>query len=153
MWLYRTGGLSSAGTEERSNVLYEYQPGRGAKHPASFLEDFRGYLHTGGYAAYYKLPEQITVVGCWAHARRKFDEALKSIATGHASAKNIHKGLDFCNRLFTIEQKLADLPAEERYKQHLEQARPVLDELFCIRPSPGRTGRWLHSAIASNGSR
>ena len=130
MWLYRTGGFSSNGTEERPIVLYEYQPGRGAKHPTAFLEGFGGYLHTDGYAGYHNLPEEITVVGCWAHARRKFDEALKSIAKGYASAKNIRKGLDFCNRLFTIEQKLAELPADERYKQRLEQAKPVLDELF-----------------------
>ena len=130
MWLYRTGGFVTDGTEERPIVLYEYQPGRGAKHPAAFLEGFRGYLHTDGYAGYHRLPEEITVVGCWAHARRKFDEALKSIAKGHASAKNIRKGLDFCNRLFTIEQKLAELSADERYKLRLEQAKPVLDELF-----------------------
>ena len=135
MWLYRTGGLSCDGNVERPIVLYEYQPGRGAKHPAAFLEGFRGYLHTDGYAGYHKLPEEITVVGCWTHARRKFDEALKSIAKGHASAKNIRKGLDFCNRLFAIEQKLADLPAEERHTQRLEQAQPVLDELF----------RWVES--------
>ena len=74
MWLYRTGGLSTAATEDRSIVLYEYQPGRHARHPAAFLEGFRGYLHTDGYSGYHKLPEEITVVGCWAHARRKFDE-------------------------------------------------------------------------------
>ena len=142
MWLYRTGGLSCDGNVERPIVLYEYQPGRGAKHPTAFLEGFRGYLHTDGYAGYHKLPEEITVVGCWAHARRKFDEALKSIAKGHASAKNIRKGLDFCNRLFAIEQKLADLPAEERYKQRLEQAKPVLDELF----------RWVESVHYSSKS-
>lgn len=135
MWLYRTGGVGSAVPEKHPIVLYEYQPGRGAKHPAAFLEGFRGYLHTDGYAGYHKLPEEITVVGCWAHARRKFDEALKSIAKGHASAKNIRKGLDFCNRLFVIEQQLADLPAEERYTQRLEQAKPVMDELF----------RWVES--------
>lgn len=83
-----------------------------------------------GYAGYDKLPEDITVVGCGAHARRKFDEALKFIAKGHVSAKNSRKGLDFCNRLFAIEQKLADLPAEEHYTKRLEQAKPVLDELL-----------------------
>ncbi len=127
MWLYRTGGL---GGDARPIVLYEYQPGRGAKHPEAFLTGFRGYLHTDGYAGYHKLPEGITVVGCWAHARRKFDEALKSVAKGHPSAKNIRRGLDLCNRLFAIEQKLAELPAAERYTQRLEQEKPVLDELF-----------------------
>ena len=138
MWLYRTGGLGGSTSNgnaigksgERPIVLYEYQPGRGAKHPEAFLEGFRGYLHTDGYAGYHKLPEGITVVGCWAHARRKFDEALKSVAKGHPSAKNIRRGLDLCNRLFAIEQKLAELSPKERYAQRLEQEKPVLDELF-----------------------
>ena len=141
MWLYRTGGHGD-NSAEHPIVLCEYQPGRGAKHPTTFLEGFRGYLHTDGYAGYHKLPEEISVVGCWAHARRKFDEALKSIAKGHASAKNIRKGLDFCNRLFTIEQKLTVLSAEERYTQRLEQAKPVLDELF----------RWVESVHYSSKS-
>ncbi len=141
MWLYRTGGHGD-NSAEHPIVLYEYQPGRGAKHPAVFLDGFRGYLHTDGYAGYHKLPEEITVVGCWAHARRKFDEALKSIAKGQASAKNIRKGFDFCNRLFTIEQQLADMLAEERYTQRLEQAKPVLDELF----------RWVESVHYSSKS-
>lgn len=82
------------------------------------------------------------MVGCWAHARRKFDEALKSIAKGHASAKNIRMGLDFCNRLFAIEQQLVALPVAERYTRRLEQAKLVLDELF----------RWVESVHYSSKS-
>ena len=65
MWLYRTSGDT-----DRPIVLYEYQPGRGAKHPKAFLTDFRGYLHTDGYVGYHNLPDEITVVGCWAHANK-----------------------------------------------------------------------------------
>lgn len=78
-------------------VLYEYQPGCSEKHPEVFLEGFCGYLHTDGYARYHKLSAEITAVGCWDHVWRKFDEALKSIARGNASAKNIRKGFDFGN--------------------------------------------------------
>ena len=45
MWLYRTSGDT-----DKPIVLYEYQPGRGARHPKAFLTGFRGYLHTDGYA-------------------------------------------------------------------------------------------------------
>lgn len=35
------------------------------------------YLPSDGYAGYHKLPKDIIVVGCWAHASRKFvDECL-----------------------------------------------------------------------------
>ena len=71
MWLYRTSGDTG-----RPIVLFDYQPGRGACHPKTFLAGFKGYLHTDGYSGYHSLPEEITVVGCWAHARRKFDEAM-----------------------------------------------------------------------------
>lgn len=71
MWLYRTSGDTS-----KPIVLYEYQPGRGANHPKEFLAGFKENLHTDGYAGYHNLPDEITVVGFWAHVRRKFDEAV-----------------------------------------------------------------------------
>ena len=86
MWLYRTSGDT-----DRPIVLYEYQPGRGGKHPKEFLAGFHGYLHTDGYTGYHNLPEEITVVGCWAHTRRKFDEAVKSLPKGKAKDSSTPK--------------------------------------------------------------
>lgn len=99
MWLYRTSGDT-----DRPIVLYEYQPGRGAKHPQKFLNGFHGYLHTDGCAGYHNLPDGITVVGCWAHARRKFDEAMKSLPKGKTKGSSAAQGLAYCNLLFQIEQ-------------------------------------------------
>ena len=75
MWLYRTGGDA-----EHPIVLYDYRPDRKAKNAEEFLEGFSGYLHADGYQGYHKLRPDIRVVGCWAHARRKFDEAVNSPA-------------------------------------------------------------------------
>ena len=125
MWLYRTGGDT-----DKPIVLYEYQPGRGSVHPKEFLTGFTGYLHTDGYAGYHNLPEDITVVGCWAHLRRKFDEAVKSLPKGKTKGSSASQGLTYCNLLFGIEQEIADQTAEERYNQRLEQAKPVLDAMF-----------------------
>jgi len=125
MWLYRTSGDT-----DKPIVLYEYQPGRGAKHPKEFLAGYTGYLHTDGYSGYHDLGEDITVVGCWAHARRKFDEAVKSLPKGKAKGGSAYQGLTYCNLLFGIEQELAELTAEERYEQRLEQAKPILDAMF-----------------------
>jgi hypothetical protein len=63
LWVYRTSG-----DVERPIVLSEYQPGRGAEYPIAFLDGFKGYLHTGGWEAYRKIPG-ITIVGCWQPAR------------------------------------------------------------------------------------
>ena len=125
MWLYRTGDDT-----DKPIVLYEYQPGRGAKHPKEFLMGYKGYLHTDGYQGYHSLPEGITVVGCWAHARRKFDEAVKSMPKGKAKGSSASQGLTYCNLLFGIEQEIADKTAEGRYEERLKQAKPVLDALL-----------------------
>ena len=127
MWLYRTSGDT-----DKPVVLYEYQPGRGAKHPKAFLEGYKGYLHTDGYAVYHGLPEGITVVGCHAHLRRKFDEALKSLPKGKTKGSSAYQGLAYCDLLFAIEKGLDEKNAttEERYKERLEQAKPVLDAMF-----------------------
>ena len=125
MWLYRTSGDT-----DNPVVMYEYQPGRGAVHPREFLEGFKGYLHTDGYAGYHSLPEDITVVGCWAHLRRKFDEAMKSLPKGKAKGSSAAQGLAYCTLLFEIEKGLAELPPKERYHQRLKQAKPVLDALL-----------------------
>ena len=125
MWLYRTSGDT-----DRPIVLYEYQPDRKGEHPKKFLTEFRGYVHTDGYSVYHDLPESITVVGCWAHARRKFDEAMKSLPKGKAKNSSAAQGLAYCNLLFKIEEGLADLSPEKRYDQRLKQAKPVLDALL-----------------------
>ena len=125
MWLYRTSGDTG-----KPIVLYEYQPGRGAKHPKEFLAGYKGYLHTDGYAGYHDLGKDITVVGCWAHARRKFDEAVKSLPKGKAKGSSASQGLAYCNLLFEIEQGLSEETVQKRYEQRLEQAKPVLDAMF-----------------------
>ena len=125
MWLYRTSGDT-----DKPIVLYEYQPGRGAKYPKEFLAGYKGYLHTDGYAGYHDLGENITVVGCWAHARRKFDEAVKSLPKGKAKGSSASQGLAYCNLLFGIEQEIADKTTEQRYEERLKQAKPVLAALL-----------------------
>ncbi len=125
MWLYRTGR-----DDGPPIVLYEYQPGRGSCHPEAFLTGFKGYLHTDGYSGYHNLPEGITVVGCWAHARRKFDEAMKSLPKGKAKNSSAAQGLAYCDLLFKIEGGLAELSPEKRYEQRLKQEKPVLDAML-----------------------
>ena len=91
---------------------------------------YKGYLHTDGYAGYHDLGEDITVVGCWAHARRKFDETVKSLLKGKAKGSSASQGLADCNLLFKIEQGLSEETADVRYVQRLKQAKPILDAMF-----------------------
>lgn len=121
MWLYLTGEA-----EEKQIVLYEYQEGRSGSYPAAFLKDFHGYLQTDGYSGYNDV-ENVTHVGCWAHLRRKFDEAVKSQPKGTKTGSAV-EGLAYCTKLFMIEQELQDLTPEERYEERLKREKPLLDQ-------------------------
>ena len=125
MWLYRTSGCGS-----HSVVLYEYQPNRKAEHAEEFLDGFSGWLHADGYQGYHKLPERIRVVGCWAHARRKFDEALQTLAKDARAGSLAATGECYCTRLFQLEESFAELTPEKRYTKRLEREKPVLDALL-----------------------
>ena len=70
MWLYASGETSRKGIR-----LFEYQPDRSGKRPASFLSGFTGCLVTDGYAGYNQV-QGVTHCGCWAHARRKWRDAM-----------------------------------------------------------------------------
>jgi len=121
LWLYRTGRMGPP------IILYEYQPTRGGQHPKEFLSGFKGYLNVDGYAGYNVLTG-VTLVGCWAHARRKFDEALKALPASKSSvAVPAKEGLEFCNRLFAIERDLKEVTPEKRYEIRLVRSQPVLD--------------------------
>jgi transposase len=129
MWLYRTG------REPPPIVLFDYKTTRSGKHPKRFLSGFAGYLQVDGYAAYDTLPG-VTLVGCWAHARRKFDEALKVLPNdSRLGTVTATEGLRFCNQLFGIERDLSEAGPEERYKARLERSRPVLDAFAAWRVS------------------
>jgi transposase/regulator of replication initiation timing len=125
MWLYRTGYYTATPI-----VFYEYQPTRAAIHPQTFLEGYKGYLHTDGYVGYHNLSSEITIVGCWAHARRKFDEALKGTPPEGRETLAAQKGLKLCNKLFSLERDYMKLMPEERYRAREEQSKPVSEELF-----------------------
>ncbi|MDR0314817.1 MAG: IS66 family transposase [Oscillospiraceae bacterium] len=125
MWLYRTGG----GTD-RHIVLYEYQPDRKWERPETFLKGFKGYLHADGYDGYHNLPDDFIVVGCWAHMRRKFDEALKVLPEKDREGSGAIVGKHYCDLLFKNEREFADMKPTERYQKRIELSKPVLDEFF-----------------------
>lgn len=121
LWLYRTGQA------DPSIVLYDYQQTRGGEHPQKFLTGFKGYLHVDGYAGYHSVAD-VTLVGCWAHARRKFDEALKALpADMRSKPVAAKKGLEFCSQLYKIERDLKKGSPKERYEARQKSSQPVLE--------------------------
>ena len=124
MWLYRTSGDA-----DKPIVLYEYQPDRKAEHLQEFLKDYKGYLMCDAYDGYHKLPGEITVVGCYAHLRRKFHEALKGLPKEAQKDSNADIGMWYCNALFNLERKYAEYTAERRYEARIIYSLPLAEDL------------------------
>ncbi len=123
MWLYRTGKYS-----EHPTVLYEYQPGRGGHNPAEFLKGFTGYLQSDGYNGYDQVPD-VTHVGCMAHMKRKFHEAVAVLPQNKKSGAAV-EGEAYCTALFKLEEEFAELSPEERQQKRNERSKPILDEFI-----------------------
>jgi len=124
MWLYRTG------RDGPPMALLEYQTTRARKHAKRFLGDFKGYLCSDAYQSYEGLDGVINIF-CNAHARRKFDEALKSLPKEAADKNCVAKeGLKFFEELYKIEKVLHDANPGERYEKRLEKSKPILDKFY-----------------------
>jgi transposase len=119
LWQYsRPGG----------NVVFDFRLGRGREGPKRFPGQFEGILQSDGYAAYEQVGgPKIVHAGCWAHARRKFFEALK-LHPDDRIARRIVARID---ELFAIDAqaRAGNFDRAARHALRLEQARPLLDLL------------------------
>jgi transposase len=97
----------------KSLKKYDYAPGRGAEVPKRLLAGYRGYLQTDGYEGYNAVVavNGLTHVGCMAHARRKFDEAVKAQGK-NPSAGNAQRGLALIRHLYRVERQARTLTPE-----------------------------------------
>jgi transposase len=116
LWQYGTPGGS---------VVFDFQLGRGRDGPKRFLRSFEGILQSDGYAAYEQVggPKMVQAC-CWAHARRKFLEALK-LHPEDRTAMRLVRGID---ELFAIdaEARATQLDHAARHTLRLERAQPLL---------------------------
>lgn len=125
VWVYKTGR-----SEDKQIVHFIYENTRGHEHARRHLEGYHNILQTDGYQAYDKL-DNIKHMGCWAHCRRKYSEALDSAPSGTdlkrtASYRLLYK----INKLFTLEKKLADKSYEEIKETRQKEAKPIIDDFF-----------------------
>ena len=135
MWLYASAALL------RHQVrIFEYQPDRSGKRPESFLRGFTGCLVTDGYTGYNQV-QNVTHCGCWAHARRKWREAMPEGATVKTSKAAI--GFQYCNKLFTEERKCAPYQPKYRHEHRQNRELPILEEYYA----------WLKTVHPEKGSK
>lgn len=119
MWVYRA--------PIPDILFFEYHKGRGKGCPTNTLNGFEGYLQTDAYGGYTEIGKSNKVVhlGCWAHARRKFEQALKY------DQEKASYVLTLIQKLYVIERiaKEKELNPEEKHALRLEQALPIINEI------------------------
>ena len=115
MWCVRDA--SGAG------VFFHYDMGsRGTQVAMSLLKDYHGAIQSDGYDVYSKFTgmEGKTMLGCWAHARRKFVDAMKE------NERLASEALVYIGDLYHIETLTAEMTNEERKKKRREMAYPQI---------------------------
>lgn len=114
----------------RGSTSYHWKKSRGHENLIDFLEGFEGRLQCDGYGAYRTFRdkrENIELVACWAHARRKFHAAFEQ---GEAAARSrwiLHQ----ISLLYQIEKELREARAGPRLRAVVRaaQSRPILTRL------------------------
>lgn len=135
MWVRRTVA------DGKTIILFHYDPSRGADVVTTLLDGYSGrYLQHDGYAAYEAgddpPSEELTVsdtryvhVGCFAHARRKFVEVLKTLPAKKHKGTRAHEATSRIDKLYRIESRIQNRPANERYRIRQSESIPILHEL------------------------
>ncbi len=127
LWVQR------GGPPDRHVLLFTCDSTRGQQVAETLLGDYQGYLQADGYAGYDPVCAKngLIQVGCFAHARRKFNEALKAQGKKNAQTKagKASKGLIYIQKLYRIEKQIKDLEPEARYRQRQQHAVPLLAEI------------------------
>lgn len=106
-------------------VFFHYDKGsRAQKVVIELLHNYKGAVQTDGYEAYtiYEQKKGVLLLGCWAHARRKFTEALKEDKTGAEYA------LKQIGLLYGVETMATDQEMDAQQIAELRQrlAYPIL---------------------------
>jgi transposase len=121
-----------AGPKHQRIILFDYDPSRGGEVADALIEGCSGYLQSDGYQAYEGASERAGLlhVGCFAHARRRFFEALKALPNAQRKqATAAHEAVRRIDALYLIERQIKDLSDEERTRIRSEEAVPQLASL------------------------
>ena len=122
IWAY-----ASSKRAERQIRYFCYEQSRKGACAEKVLGDYTGVVISDGYSGYNILNKAVRA-GCWAHARRKWVEAMPEGATKENALAA--KGLDYCSRLFEVEQKLEGLSDEKRREKRQLLSKPIVDAYY-----------------------
>jgi transposase len=118
VWAYR-------GSE--GSAFYDFTWARNSQGPLRVLAHFRGYLQADAAPAFDDVYRHLPIeeVGCWAHARRRFKEALRT------SPKEAAQVVVWIGELYGLERSAKKSKLDDTQRQALRQqsARPILKRL------------------------
>jgi hypothetical protein len=117
-------------------AYFDYRPGRGRDGPERLLAGFKGSLQCDGYTAYDIFEKRgITLLGCMAHARRKFDQAL---ANAPEKASFVLGQVQSLYKTGAAARE-GGLAPGDRGELRMQEAKPVMDGLYA----------WLKSELSN----
>lgn len=127
-----------AGPPGQRLILFDHDPSRSAQVAARLLDGACGYVQSDGYAAYDAVAaaSQLTHVGCFAHARRRFFEAVQALPNSEQKKNTAaHEIVRRIDALYAIERDIKHLSDEERRYARQTRAVPLLDSLHTFAQS------------------
>jgi len=138
MWVQMTEASGADGTGPPIR-LFGYSPSRSTHSARTLYEGMRpgGVLMSDGYEPYAAIAEQHRLVhlGCWAHCRRYFNEALQALPKDKRGPEQLPaRFIELIGRLYKIE---ADARRDTLDAQALQQQRrlhsaPVLEQIEAL---------------------
>lgn len=120
LWVY----VGGCGAPHR---FFDFTEDRRKERPGHILANYAGFVHADAYSGYDHLFEnnkRISEVGCWTHARRKWDEALDS-ACKHGTEMLLR-----IRGLYRIEAGIRGEKPELRLEVRQAESVPLLDKFY-----------------------
>ena len=105
---------------------YDFCRDRSQRHAREFLKNFDGTIHADAWSGYVAMDaeKKLTWSACWAHARRKFENA----EDGDPHLR--HSVLRRMQQLFLLERHAWLADADERLRLRLDFELPIVETLF-----------------------
>ncbi len=118
VWVY-------LGDKAHPYTIFDFTESRKRDGPLNFLSDFKGYLQADAFSGYDCIYAGGAVheAACWAHARRKFFDALST------NSKACGEALAMIQSLYLIEREYQSATDDERLAQRLSKSVPILENL------------------------
>ena len=129
MWVYHTHEKYGA----VPIYLYQYCDGRSSDYPTSFLNGYQGILVTDGYQVYHSLSKKsqdLTVAGCWVHAKRKFAVICKADGAEKSKGTTAFEASRRISQIYHVENLCKAKSSKERLEYRNVHVRPLVDAYF-----------------------